>query len=83
MYPVEDTIDENYNLNGFHDSLFFNINIYNINNKTVYKSKMHHDGISILIPCETRYFKDLSLMLIFTSGISIIWGQKLFISEVD
>jgi hypothetical protein len=66
MYPVEDTIDEEGNLNGYIDALFFRIHIYDPEKGTVYKGNKLHDGI---VPFENlhisqiKIFKDLSTLI--------------------
>ncbi|PHA03034.1 hypothetical protein COE51_01440 [Bacillus pseudomycoides] len=67
IYPEEDTYDEQGNLNGYIDSLFMTVCIYDTDKMTVYKSKNLHDGImpfGMLNVSKIRIFKDLSTMIV-------------------
>lgn len=81
MYPYEDTMQEDSELNGYADALNFEAHIYDTKKSTVYKSKFH-DSIFIDTFCETKYFKDLSTMIVFDKPIKLMMGKAMFISEV-
>lgn len=69
MYPYEDTYEDDGCLVGYIDAIHCELHIYDIENKTVYKTKMH-DEIRVDVPCRVRIFKDLSTMLIFDTPVS-------------
>lgn len=79
LYPKEDTINENGETNGYCDALFFDIHVFNCDNKTVYKARGWYDAIHVEKKCELRLFKDMSTMLIFRDGVEISWGQAIFL----
>jgi len=64
MYPMEDTLDEEGNLNGFRDSLFFTCKVFNPKEKTVY-TMQYKDAIMVSddINVTTKCYKDGSYML--------------------
>jgi hypothetical protein len=67
MYPVEDTYDEEGDLIGYSDALFFRIDVYNTQNMTVYKGNKLHDGIlpfRDINVSQLKIFKDLSTMVV-------------------
>jgi hypothetical protein len=76
-YPCEDTLDEDGNLKGYRDSLFFNIKVFDVENKICYVPSRNYDGIRIEKPCNIRYFKDLSVMYVFHNGVKIDNYQEL------
>ncbi|MED3562382.1 hypothetical protein [Bacillus xiapuensis] len=74
IYPVEDTYDQNGELNGYIDALFFKMNIYDTENMTVYKSEKLHDGIlpfDNLHVSQIKIFKDLSTMIVLRGKYTI------------
>lgn len=85
LYPIKDTYDENGNLSGYADSLFFRADIYDIVNFKKY-SHEYHD--SILFMNDTphpiiKIFKDGSTILHFEQGIGLtfftsisIWNKE-------
>lgn len=81
MYPYEDTMQEDGELNGYADALNFEAHIYDTKKKTVYKSKFH-DAIFIDAFSEVKYFKDLSTMIIFDKPIEIMMGKGIHISKI-
>lgn len=79
MYPKEDTIKDDGEVIGFHDSLFFNFNIYNTTTEKVYKRSGLYDEFVIEVPCRIRTFKDLSTMIIIDQNISIGGSQSILV----
>lgn len=74
MYPVEDTHDEDGDLNGYIDALFFKLHIYDPENGTVYKGNRYHDGIlpfKELNISQIKIFKDLSTMIVLRGRYNI------------
>jgi hypothetical protein len=82
MYPVEDTIKGEGELEGFEDSILFHVDIYNATTKTVYKRKVYHDEIIIEIPVKVRIFKDLSTMVVISQNVSIGGSQSLYVYPI-
>ena len=79
MYPTKDTIEDDGEAIGFHDSLLFNFNIYNTTTEKVYKRMGLFDEFVIEVPCRIRSFKDLSTMIIIDEKISIGGSQSVHI----
>ncbi len=84
IYPTADTYDKDGKLNGYRDSLFFELHVYNVNTMTVYKTE-NKDGVNFdNIPIRgVRVFKDGSFIVMinepFTLGISqcvSVWWAK-------
>ena len=82
MYPVKDTYDENGQLNGFIDSLFFRFDIYNIPTKKVYRKNGLYDEFVIDVPTRVRAFKDLSTMIVIEKSVRIEGFQSILIYPV-
>ena len=77
-YVINDTIDEQTDsLNGYADSLFFNIKIFDCIKLICYESIRTYDGINLTKNCNVRTFKDLSTMYIFRNGAKFIHDQCL------
>ncbi len=77
IYPKEDTFDTDGSLTGFQDAYNCEIHIYNVESKTVYKTKRLHDQIELDVPCRIRSFKDLSTMIIIDAPIKLYNFQSL------
>lgn len=80
MYPVKDTYDKEGELSGYADALFFRVDVYDIENSTVYKGKKLHDAImpfEELRVKQVKIFKDLSTMiaLLGTFHISVSFAS--------
>lgn len=78
--PVKDTYssDEEYDLDGYCDAIFFKVEIYDCENRLVYKPNKLFDGIrTINVDCQSRIYKDLSTMYIFDNPIRIEYWQCL------
>lgn len=67
IYPMQDTYDVNGELRGYIDAIFFNLHLYDTENKTVWKSKRPHDAIIPFMRNATfsqiKIFKDLSTLI--------------------
>ncbi|WP_340032675.1 hypothetical protein NSQ20_12505 [Paenibacillus sp. FSL K6-1122] len=66
LYPVKDTYEENGELNGYSDALYFHLHVYDPISMTSWKSKQLHDGIipfSEVMVQQIKIFKDLSTMI--------------------
>lgn len=83
MYPTKDTIENNGELIGYHDSLLFNFNIYNTATERVYKRIGLFDEFVMEVPCKIRSFKDLSTMIVIDKKISIGGSQSILIFPAD
>lgn len=71
-YPIKDTItNEDGNCEGYQDSLFFNIKVFDCENKIYYSPTKEYDGLFIKKDCRVTYFKDLSVMYVFHNGVKI------------
>lgn len=81
MYPHSDTYDDNGELNGYVDALFFRAHIYDVKNGVVYKSEIH-DAIFTEANCQIKYFKDMSTMVHFERPINIIMGRAIHVMSV-
>lgn len=79
MYPQQDTIKDDGELDGFQDSLLFNFNIYDTSTGKVYKRVGLFDEFVIEVPCRVRSFKDLSTMIVIDEKISIGGSQSIII----
>ena len=77
MYAKEDTYDEQGNLNGYIDGLFFELHLYDTENSTVWKSNRYYDGIcpfDDLRVSQIKIFKDMSTMIAL-SGLHEVNGS--------
>lgn len=86
MYPKEDTYEENGELNGYIDALFFEAHIYDTKNMTVWKSKKLHDGImpyADLNVSQIKVFKDLSTMIVLHGKYQISRSTAMSIGKVN
>src|SRR5699024_5618290 len=64
--------DEEYDLDRYCDAIFFKAEIYDCENKIVYKPDKLFDGIRTTnIDCQSRIYKDLSTMYIFDKPVKI------------
>jgi hypothetical protein len=66
IYPKYDTYNADGELEGYIDSLFCDIHVYDIERMTKWKSKRTHDGImpfANLNIDQIKIFKDLSTMI--------------------
>lgn len=82
---VKDTYasDEEYDLDGYCDAIFFKAEIYDCENKIVYKPDKLFDGIRTTnIDCQSRIYKDLSTMYIFDKPVKIEYWQCLEIMSL-
>lgn len=70
IYPTEDTQKDNGELDGFCDAYNCRLDIYDVINKTVYKT-YSHDEVNIRIPSRVRIFKDLSTMIIVDEPVRL------------
>jgi len=78
LYPIEDTIEGNDNLKGYHDSLLFKLVIYDPINLYKYKAYTNHDAIHLqCLDCKIKYFKDLSTMIVIEEPVKINWQSQL------
>jgi hypothetical protein len=66
LYAKQDTRNENGDLDGYYDSLFFEAHIYDINNKIKYKTRLH-DSIDVADTklWQVKIFKDGSTIMLF------------------
>lgn len=74
IYPVEDTYNQDGELNGYIDALFFRIDVYDTQNMTVYKGTKLHDGIlpfKDLNVSQIKVFKDLSTMIVLRGKYTV------------
>lgn len=82
-YPTKDTInDNNDNAEGFRDSLFFEVKIYDTQEGVYYKLQ-DCDCIQYYGPIEQRIFKDGSTMVTINGEVSIHIGQAVIIEIKD
>lgn len=77
LYAEDDTYDEAGNTQGYYDSLFFRLDIYDIENKKKY-SIGSRDGISILgnVKFDIRIFKDGSTCIFTREEVEIEFWQN-------
>jgi len=81
MYPTEDTYDENGELVGYRDALFFNVHVYDAENRICY-IRNRADAITTGdVGVTVKYFKDGSTMLVMDGNIDIIYGQAICIHK--
>lgn len=82
MYPVEDTKNpETGELNGYIDALLCDVHVYDIERKTVYKTK-NKDGMDFLyLHGNVKIFKDGSTMVSFYEPVDILFGSSMSISR--
>ncbi|WP_339193763.1 hypothetical protein MKY95_18685 [Paenibacillus sp. FSL P4-0176] len=86
LYPVKDTYELNGELNGYNDSLFFNLNVYDPVNRVSWKSKQLHDGIipfSEVMVQQIKIFKDLSTMVSLSGSYRLSQMQGFSIGRLD
>jgi hypothetical protein len=73
LYAKRDTYDENGDLDGYKDALFFECYIYEPDTMTVYKSPRLHDTVRFneATPNDVRIFKDGSTLLSFFGEVEV------------
>lgn len=73
LYAEEDTYDENGELKGYRDSLFFKADIYDPKRKIKHFGTSLHDSVSFynISPSQVNIFKDGSTMLTFFGDAEI------------
>lgn len=85
LYPVKDTYELDGELNGYSDSLFFNLNVYDPVNMVSWKSKQLHDGIipfSEIMVQQIKIFKDLSTMISLSGSYKLSQMQGFSIGRL-
>lgn len=70
VYPKEDTVDVEGNLNGYADSILTDVVVYN-QETLEYRVLSEKDNIRIEARCQTRIFKDLSTAYIFNEPVKV------------
>lgn len=86
MTPKLDTYlsDDEDNLIGHCDSMMCEIKIFDTDNRTYYKRESLFDSIIIEnIHVESRIYKDLSTMYIFSEPVDIVYGSRTLYVESD
>ena len=81
MYPKEDTVTENGDLNGFRDALFSKVVIYIPGRREVYTVGGNCDAININMRSNVRVFKDGSTCITIKGKCSINIYQEIEIDE--
>ena len=79
MIPKMDTYlsDDENDLIGYCDAMMCEITVFDVDNSLYYKDERLFDNIRIdNINVETRIYKDLSTMYIFTKPVSIMYGNN-------
>lgn len=79
MIPKMDTYlsDDENDLIGYCDAMMCEITVFDVDNRTYYKDEFLFDNIRIdNINVETRIYKDLSTMCIFTKPVKIMYGSN-------
>lgn len=77
MMPKMDTYlsDNEDDLIGYCDSMMCEIRVFDVDNRTYYKRESLFDSIIIEnIHAESRIYKDLSTMYIFSKPVDIMYG---------
>lgn len=78
LYATSDTTREDGQLDGYQDSLFFDIHVYDQDSKRHGVIARDCDGLSIECPCSVRIFKDGSTMLFFSTKVQLdIWQDTI------
>lgn len=86
MIPKMDTYlsDDESDLIGYCDAMMCEIRVFDVDNKIYYKDESLYDNIRIdNINVETRIYKDLSTMYIFTKPTEIMYGWNTLFVEGD
>lgn len=85
MYPHSDTYDEDGELQGYVDSLFFKVDIYDTENMMVYRLKRRFDAVDTYNALleYVRIFKDGSTMLKFAGHHSFRQSAVLMMAKRD
>lgn len=79
MIPKMDTYlsDDEFDLVGYCDSMMCEVRVFDVDNNIYYKDESLFDNILIEdINVETRIYKDLSTMYIFTKPSNISYGEN-------
>ena len=84
MIPKMDTYlsDDENDLIGYCDAMMCEITVFDVDNSLYYKDERLFDNIKINnVNVETRIYKDLSTMYMFTKPVKIMYGSNTLFVE--
>ena len=85
IYAKSDTINQDGDLEGFEDSLFFTLKVFNMVSMSYWevrnRDSVELDRYGFAIGADIRIFKDGSTMIIVDGDIEICWYQAVEISR--